>query len=467
MHKITPYILSGGSGKRLWPLSRSLNPKQFVQLNGKKSYFQLALSRFNSNLYKNPNIICNENHRFMVKDQAQQINKKLEKIFLEPVGKNTLPAAIVSALASDKDDIILLVPSDHIIGNKTNFNQCVKKSIADAINGKIVLFGIKPDRPETGYGYICLKNNKIKDSLEIEKFIEKPNISNAKKIYKKSNVYWNSGIFLFKASTLLSEAKKYCPENYAFTKKSLEGNVYLDKCHFLNEKYFEKNKSISIDYAIIQKSKVLVMNHLKSEWSDMGSWNSFWNHSKKDKNKNYIVGKNYNKNCKGSLIISDKQLTVTSGLTDFIVVSQSDSLLIMPKDQSNKLSEIVEKLDKKNFKEIKYSKKCYRPWGSYEILQTCDFHQVKELTLNPHSSISLQKHKKRSEHWVVVEGIATVIKNKDEIILKKNNSIDINKGDIHRLTNNTSKILKVIEIQTGSYLGEDDIIRFEDRYKRK
>jgi len=403
----------------------------------------------------------------MVKDQAQQINKKLEKIFLEPVGKNTLPAAIVSALASDKDDIILLVPSDHIIGNKTNFNQCVKKSIADAINGKIVLFGIKPDRPETGYGYICLKNNKIKDSLEIEKFIEKPNISNAKKIYKKSNVYWNSGIFLFKASTLLSEAKKYCPENYAFTKKSLEGNVYLDKCHFLNEKYFEKNKSISIDYAIIQKSKVLVMNHLKSEWSDMGSWNSFWNHSKKDKNKNYIVGKNYNKNCKGSLIISDKQLTVTSGLTDFIVVSQSDSLLIMPKDQSNKLSEIVEKLDKKNFKEIKYSKKCYRPWGSYEILQTCDFHQVKELTLNPHSSISLQKHKKRSEHWVVVEGIATVIKNKDEIILKKNNSIDINKGDIHRLTNNTSKILKVIEIQTGSYLGEDDIIRFEDRYKRK
>ena len=465
--KITPFILSGGSGKRLWPLSRSLFPKQFIKINNKNSYFQDVLSRVNDKkIYNKANIICNIENRFLVKDQSNEIDIQLDKIILEPTGKNTAASAIVSAFYSKKDELILLLPSDHVINNKKRFNESIKKGIDDAVNGNIVLFGIKPDSPETGYGYISIKNNIKNKSFLIEKFIEKPDLQNAKKLYKKNNIFWNSGIFLFKSSTILSESENYCPSIMRNVKYAKKNQIIDHEYNLLDLKEFNKIKPISIDYSIIQKSKLLKMCKLDIKWSDMGSWESYWKNHNKDKNNNFIVGKNINENCENSLIFSDKQFTVTSGLKDLIVASISDSLLVMKKSESNNLSKIIDKLDPKKYNEIEISTKSFRPWGSYEILKESSNFKVKELTINPKSSISLQKHIKRSEHWVVVEGEVIATKGKREIKLKKNRSIDIKAGEIHRLKNNSNKQCKIIEVQTGNYLGEDDIIRYEDTYNR-
>ena len=465
--KITPFILSGGSGKRLWPLSRSLFPKQFIKINNKNSYFQDVLSRVNDKkIYNKANIICNIENRFLVKDQSNEIDIQLDKIILEPTGKNTAASAIVSAFYSKKDELILLLPSDHVINNKKRFNESIKKGIDDAVNGNIVLFGIKPDSPETGYGYISIKNNIKNKSFLIEKFIEKPDLQNAKKLYKKNNIFWNSGIFLFKSSTILSESENYCPSIMRNVKYAKKNQIIDHEYNLLDSKEFNKIKPISIDYSIIQKSKLLKMCKLDVKWSDMGSWESYWKNHNKDKNNNFIVGKNINENCENSLIFSDKQFTVTSGLKDLIVASISDSLLVMKKSESNNLSKIIDKLDPKKYNEIEISTKSFRPWGSYEILKESNNFKVKELTINPKSSISLQKHIKRSEHWIVVEGEVIATKGKREIKLKKNRSIDIKAGEIHRLKNNSNKQCKIIEVQTGNYLGEDDIIRYEDTYNR-
>ena len=465
--KITPFILSGGSGKRLWPLSRSLFPKQFIKINNKNSYFQDVLSRVNDKkIYNKANIICNIENRFLVKDQSNEIDIQLDKIILEPTGKNTAASAIVSAFYSKKDELILLLPSDHVINNKKRFNDSIKKGIDDAENGNIVLFGIKPDSPETGYGYISIKNNIKNKSFLIEKFIEKPDLQNAKKLYKKNNIFWNSGIFLFKSTTILSESENYCPSIMRNVKYAKKNQIIDHEYNLLDLKEFNKIKPISIDYSIIQKSKLLKMCKLDIKWSDMGSWESYWKNHNKDKNNNFIVGKNINENCENSLIFSDKQFTVTSGLKDLIVASISDSLLVMKKSESNNLSKIIDKLDPKKYNEIEISTKSFRPWGSYEILKESSNFKVKELTINPKSSISLQKHIKRSEHWIVVEGEVIATKGKREIKLKKNRSIDIKAGEIHRLKNNSNKQCKIIEVQTGNYLGEDDIIRYEDTYNR-
>tara|TARA_B110000240_G_C13509063_1_gene458068 strand:- start:3461 stop:4876 length:1416 start_codon:yes stop_codon:yes gene_type:complete len=465
--KISPFILSGGSGKRLWPLSKSLFPKQFIKINNQSSYFQDTLTRINDKkLYKKPNIICNIDNRFLIKDQAKEIGIELDKIILEPIRKNTSASAIISSIYSGEEELILLIPSDHAISDKKKFNESIRNGIDDAINGNIVLFGIKSISPETGYGYISIKNNANNKSYIINKFIEKPNLQNAKKLYKKSNIFWNSGIFLFKASTLLAEAKKYCPSIVKNVEQSKEKQECVDDYNFLNSLSFKNIKPISIDYSIIQKSNILKMCKLNVKWSDMGSWESYWKNHNKDKNNNLIIGKNFNENCKNSLIISDKQFTVTSGLKDLVVASISNSLLVMKKSESNNLSKIIENLDSNKHKEIESPLKSFRPWGSYEILKESSNFKVKELIINPKSSISLQKHIKRSEHWVVIEGEAIATKGEETIKLKKNQSINIKKGEIHRLQNNSNKILKIIEVQTGDYLEEDDIIRYEDLYKR-
>ena len=464
--KIYPFIMSGGAGKRLWPLSRSLYPKQFVQLNNNLSYFQETLLRLDKNTFHPPSVICNLEHRFMVKEQAKSINKKISNIYLEPIGRNTTAAAIISALACNESDLILLLPSDHVISNRKKFNESIKKSIEQANLGKIILFGVKPTKPESGYGYMSVKNSKIPYHFEVKDFIEKPHEALVKKLSRSKSTFWNSGIFLFKASKLLKESRKYCLNNLkntseAFKKRKYDGDYYL-----LDKTYFSKNKDISIDYSIMQNSKSLLMSKLSSDWSDMGTWERTWSYNKKGVNKNFIVGKNFSENCKNSLIVSDKQFTVTIGLENMIVASFSDSLLVMKKEDSNSLSNVIKKIEKNSTEELKNSSKCYRPWGSYESLKIGDGFQVKEIIIRPNSSISLQKHKKRFEHWAVIEGIATVTKGKKKYRLTKNQSIDIKIGEIHRLENKTDNILRIIEIQTGSYVGEDDIERFEDEYKR-
>ncbi len=466
MQRIKPYILSGGSGTRLWPLSRSLHPKQFININNQNSFFQNTLLRLKDKLYSKPNIICNVNHKFFVTNQAKKINIQLGNIFLEPIGRNTTASAIVAALDSKDDDLILLVPSDHVIKNKKAFNDSIKKGLKAAQKGKIVLFGINPSEPEISYGYISVKKEKKFSIFLIDKFIEKPSLTRAKKLIKSNSVFWNSGIFLFKGSTLLSEAEKYSPKILKNIKKTFINNHIKNEYIYLDEKNFKKCESISIDYSIIQKTSSLAMARLNTSWSDMGTWNSFWTNNKKDKNNNYIEGKNYCEDCSDNLIISDKQFTLTSGLKDFVIVSLSNSLLVLPKKKLNTLSTMISKLSKKGIEEIKNSIKYYRPWGTYEILKTSKNFQVKQLTINPDSSISLQKHEKRSEHWVVIEGVATVTKGNKKFKLYSKQSVDIEIGEIHRLENNTNEIVKIIEIQSGLYLGEDDIIRFDDKYKR-
>jgi len=464
---IHPYVLSGGSGKRLWPLSRSLYPKQFVSVENKNSLFQDTLKRLNDPMYSKPKVICNIDHRFMVRDQAKNIGLNLDSIFLEPVGKNTTSSAIISSASADKDSLILLMPSDHIIKNKKIFNESVKRGIKFAQEGKIILFGVKPTRAETGFGYISVKKNMQYLVHDISKFIEKPNEKKAKKLLISKLVFWNSGIFLFKASTLLKNAEKFCPETLRNVKNSLKHKTFDNEFYYLSNKYFSKSKEISVDYSIIQKSNNLMMSELKTDWNDMGTWDSFWRNSKKDKNNNAVNGKVYIEDCHNSLVISDKQFVLTSGLKDFIIVSISNALLVVPKSKLKNLSKIIEGLAKKKFDVVKNSLKSYRPWGTYEILKTARNYQVKEIIINPGSAISLQKHKKRSEHWVVISGEATVTKGKKTFILKVNESIDIKISELHRLENNTKDIVKIIEIQSGTYLGEDDIIRYKDEYSRK
>ena len=302
---------------------------------------------------------------------------------------------------------------------------------------------------------------------DISKFIEKPNEKKAKKLLSSKQVFWNSGIFLFKASTLLKNAEKFCPETLQNVKDSLKHKTFDSEFYYLSNKYFSKSKDISLDYSIIQKTDNLMMSELKTDWNDMGTWDSFWRYSKKDRNNNALDGKGYIQDCDNSLIISDKQFILTSGLKDFIIVSMSNALLVLPKNKLKNLSKIIEDLAKKKLDVVKNSLKSYRPWGTYEILKTSTYYQVKEIIINPGSAISLQKHKKRSEHWVVISGKATVTKGENTFILKVNESIDIKIGELHRLENNTKDILKIIEIQSGTYLGEDDIVRYKDEYSRK
>ncbi len=458
--------MSGGSGKRLWPLSRALYPKQFVQIKNELSYFQKTLLRLDKKIFHTPSVICNHEHRFMVKEQAKSIDQSISNIFLEPKGRNTTAPSILAALSCSKDDLILLMPSDHVILNNRKFNESIKNAIKSAINGKIILFGVKPTKPETGYGYISVKKGKNLPPYEIVEFIEKPSNAKAKKLYNSSLTYWNSGLFLFKASKLIEESKKYCPSSYKHTLNAYKKRKYDGEYYFVDEENFLKNKDISIDYSVMQKSNSLMMCKLLSNWKDMGSWDSYWDYFKKDARKNYIIGENYSENCKNSLIISDKQLTVTIGVENLIIASLSDSLLVMDRKHSNKLSGIIKKMEQKKQNELINSPKCYRPWGSYESLKSGLDFQIKEIIVNPNSAISLQKHKKRSEHWVIINGTATVTKGNRKIQLKKNQSIDIKVGEMHRLENKTNKELRIIEIQTGKYLGEDDIIRYKDDYKR-
>ena len=273
---IYPFILSGGSGKRLWPLSRSLYPKQFVSIEDEYSLFQETLLRLEDNIYKKVSVVCNQDHRFMVRDQAKSVKTLLSSIILEPVGRNTAASAVIAALSVNKEDLILLLPADHIIKNNKNFNNSIKKGVEAAQKGNIVLFGVKPSRPETNYGYISIDKKSNGKNYQIIKFNEKPNITEVKKLIKSKNVFWNSGIFLFKSQTLIEQAKKYCPNILLYAEQSLKNKNINDNFTYLNEDIFKKIKNISLDYALIQKTNKLVMTELTSTWSDMGTWENIW-----------------------------------------------------------------------------------------------------------------------------------------------------------------------------------------------
>ena len=470
-----PIILCGGFGSRLWPLSRNTYPKQFLSLNphNNKTLLQKTLLRLEGleNISK-PIVICNEENRFVVAEQMREINIKPLNILLEPVGRNTAPAITLGALVSlekENDPNLLILAADHEISNKKNFHKSIKEGFKYSQQGRLVTFGIKPTYPETGYGYIeTYEKTKLKNGncYEIKSFSEKPDIQTARQFLKCGNYLWNSGMFTFKAKKILEELKKNCPEIVDKCKNSLKTAQNDLDFQRIGRSHFNECPNLSIDSAVMEKTDNGSVVTLEAGWSDIGSWEALWKISPKDKNNNFKSGNVILKNSKNSYFHSSERLLVGLGLEDIIAIETSDAVLVTKKRESQNVKEIVRILDSKNIIEGKEHKKIYRPWGYHISLVEDNNWKVKIIMVKPGEKLSLQKHKYRAEHWVVVKGKATVQIELEKFLLNSNQSIFIPVGSKHRLINNESNALVLIEVQTGSYIKEDDIERFEDNYGR-
>ena len=459
--KIKPIILCGGEGTRLWPESRKKYPKQFIKING-KSLLKHAIDRVTGVNFDPITICSNDNFLDQIKEQTKNINCK---IFVEPDKKNTA-AAILAAL--NDDDLtfyqpVLIISSDHIIEKKIVFQRQIKKLSNYLDMYKIFIFGIKPDYPETGYGYLYSKKIN-KNFNKVIKFIEKPNLNKAKKFIKNNNYLWNSGMFLSNKSALLNEFSVLQTKLALQVCDSYINAITTDNIVALDNKYYSKIKSISFDHAILEKSKNVFSAKLLSDWKDVGSWMQKWEIEKKDKDNNYIKGNIFKCNVKNSYISSNRTI-VASNLKNILAVDNND-VLYLSDLKNNNLKNIYPIIAKKFPKIIDQHTTTQRPWGKFTNIFVSNDFQVKELVVNPGAILSLQKHKYRSENWVVVQGKANVVLNNKNIVLNKSDSIFIPQGAVHRIENRQKSILKIIEVQTGSYLGEDDIIRIKDIYGR-
>ena len=479
MNKIIPIILAGGTGSRLWPLSRESFPKQFLQLTDEDKYtlLQKTYKRIEGlkNLSK-PIIICNEEHRFIVGDQMKKINADPLAIILEPLRRNTAPAIAIAAIkaieyfkSENVDPTLLILSSDHYIQNVEQFRKSIKKSIKNTYNGKLIIFGILPSYPATGYGYIkAEKQLEIGSNIatKVEKFIEKPDQKTAQDLFEDKKYSWNSGMFVFKANSIIDELSKFNLGIVESCKKCLKkSKLDLDFLR-LDKSSFSQCPDISIDVAVFEKTKKSYVLPLDCGWDDIGNWESLWNISKKDFDGNNIKGNVLVKETKKSLIRSEDKLLVCLGLKDIMIIDTKDALLVAKKNYSQEIKNIVSILNKKKFIEGKQHKKMHRPWGYYESIKETNNLQIKKIEVNPGASLSLQMHNHRSEHWIVIEGNAKVQLNNDTKVLSKNESIYIPIQSKHRLSNPGKIPLILVEVQTGDYLGEDDIIRFEDIYGR-
>jgi len=468
--KILPVILSGGSGTRLWPLSRESFPKQYLSLAGDKSLFHETLIRFKDFPDTlDPVIVCNHEHRFLVAEECQKAKLNNPVIILEPEGRNTAPAIAAAAIYSQKklDDCLLLVlSSDHLISNAENLYESLKIGVENALNGLINIFGIKPVKENPNFGYIKpIIDNTSDGSYFVEKFIEKPSLKKVKEFLSSKDYLCNSGIFLFSNKKIINDFKKYSPEIYKYVEKSvLHSKVDLDFVR-LEEKNFCLSPADSIDYCILQKSKDIKVVPIDVGWNDLGSWETLYDLSEKDSNLNHLRGNILSKNVSGTYAISDSRLLTLIGLEELFIIDTVDALLISKRDQISNLKEIVLEMKKNNI-EFTHHKKVYRPWGWYELLEKGEFFQVKKLHVKPKARLSLQEHKYRAEQWVVVKGEATVINGSRTFKLETGESTYIPKKTIHSIENKAAIELEIIEVQSGSYLGEDDIYRHQDLYGR-
>ncbi len=472
---LIPVILCGGSGSRLWPLSRESYPKQYLSINcdDKKSLLQKTHDRIKDiEGIQNPILICNEEHRFIAAEQMRSINVTPSSIILEPIGRNTAPAIALSALKAiekDKNSNILVLSSDHEIKNQEKFLKAIKLGLNYSEQDKLVTFGVVPDSPETGFGYIKSKNeyNKMNvNGSEIIKFVEKPDSKKAKEFLKDKHFTWNSGMFLFKAETIINEINKFSPEIISLCKESLLKSSYDLDFQRLSKKEFCKLPNISIDNAVLEKTDKGIVIPLDAGWSDIGSWNAVWNSAPKDNDGNFIEGKVILTETKNCLIKSDNRLITGIGLENLVIVETNDAILVSDKDKTQDVKEIVNRLKKSKIPEGQTHRKIYRPWGDYTSVVDSSNWQVKLINVKPGEKLSLQMHHHRSEHWIVVSGTANVEIDEKNFTLTANQSTYIPLGSKHRLSNPGKINLVLIEVQSGSYLGEDDIIRFDDKYGR-
>lgn len=457
-------ILAGGSGSRLWPLSRELYPKQLLNLVSNESLLQTTFERLNYCMPKE-NIISTTNTKHVANVRMQLSELTENPIILgEPVAKNTAPAIVLATKyiiqKSASDPIILAVPSDLLIKDNEKFVSTIKKGEKLAQEGYIVTFGIKPDYPETGYGYIDTAE-KIGDGFKVKKFVEKPNLKTAKEYLKQNTFYWNSGIFMFKASTILNETIKHATE---IAKVSEEFDFSeSNQIPFIN---FDKMPNISIDYAVMEKSDNIALVKLESDWYDIGSWQAIYNVSKKDENGNVFVGHVLDQNSKNSFVYASSKLVTTIGLEDTVIVETEDAILACKKDKTQEVKQIYETLKKQNDNTHLVHKTVYRPWGFYTVIAQGEGFLTKIIHVNPGQKLSVQSHNFRSEHWVILSGTAKVVLEGKELILSPGHSIDIPLKAIHSLQNPFDKDIEIIEVQKGDPLIEEDIIRYEDMYGR-
>ena len=458
-------ILAGGSGSRLWPVSRSMRPKQFLNIHDESSMLRNTISRLNLTDINSITVICNEEHRFFVSDQLQGINIE-KKIITEPVGRNTAPAITLAALSNQEERLMLILPADHVIDNTDKFNKILIQATSIANDDKLVTFGIVPNEPNTGYGYI---EADIGDDFyfNVKSFHEKPNIDKAKEYIQSDKYFWNSGMFLFNSKKYISQIQKYREDIFLACKESLDKSDFMDNILKIDLDSFSKTPSESIDYALMEKTTDAVVIPMEITWNDVGTWKALSEIKDKDSNGNTLDGDIYVRDTKNTYIQSEDSLVATIGIDNLIIVNTKDALLVASKDSSQDVKEIVDSLKNMNREEYKLHKEVFRPWGSYESLIISDEYQVKKLTVYPLQKLSVQMHYKRSEHWVVVKGKAKITNGKDEFTLLKNESTYIPVETVHALENpSNNENLEIIEVQTGTYFGEDDIVRFEDRYGR-
>ncbi len=488
---IVPVILSGGSGTRLWPLSRELYPKQLLPLVDSKTMLQETVNRLaGMKDITPPIIVSNENHRFMIAEQMRIIGIEPAAIMLEPCGRNTAPAVAVAALhasSKGKDPVLLVLPADHVIKDISAFQAAVAAGEMLAEQGKLITFGIVPDAPETGYGYIrkgknltvkaktpvkygrrspAVENADAMSVFAVDRFIEKPDLETAKKYLASGKHLWNSGMFMFKASAYLKELKRFAPDMLTSCQKAYRGSKKDLDFLRLDAPAFSACPSDSIDYAVMEKTTGAAVIPLDAGWSDVGSWSALWHVLPRNEQGNALIGDVLTADVTNSFIYSGSRLVSAIGISDCVVVETSDAVLVVHKDETQKVKQIVDYL-KKNSREEALLHRCVnRPWGTYECIDTAERFQVKRITVKPGATLSLQKHMHRAEHWIVVRGTARVTRGGEVITISENQSTYIPLGIRHRLENPGKIPLELIEVQSGSYLGEDDIERFDDRYGR-
>ena len=470
---LIPVVLSGGTGSRLWPLSRAMHPKQLLSLAGSDSMLQETIGRLDGFAsIRPPIVVCNEDHRFMVAEQLREKHSTPAAIILEPFGRDTAPAVAVAALealhssADDTDPMILVLPADHVITNTHAFHQAIEQGMEQASTGNLVTFGIVPQSAHTGYGYIRAGDSLNTHTFRVDQFREKPDQTTADSYLKEGGYYWNSGMFLFKASRYLQELAKFSPKMqsqciaaYANAKRDMDF-TRLDK------EAFGLCPSDSIDYALMEKTDAAVVIPLDAGWNDVGAWSSLWELGEPDEQGNVIIGDVLSEDTHNSYLRAENRLIATVGIKDCVIVDTADALLVADRNQVQNVKSIVEQLKKLGRSETTLHKKVYRPWGSYEGIIVSQGYQAKRITVKPGGCLSLQLHHKRSEHWIVVKGVAEVTCGDKVFELRENESTYIPIGTKHRLANRTDKPVEMVEVQVGHYLGEDDIVRFEDVYGR-